>query len=111
MALAIEIEGLSKDFPVGFWKKRPYRALDGLNLQVEQGEVFGFLGPNGSGKSTTIKLLMQLIFPTAGSARILGLPAGDLPRAESLLRQSIRENPGDLKSRAILAALLRHQAE
>lgn len=78
MALAIEIEGLSKDFQIGFWKKRPYRALDGLNLQVEQGEVFGFLGPNGSGKSTTIKLLMQLIFPTAGSARILGLPAGDL---------------------------------
>jgi ABC-2 type transport system ATP-binding protein len=76
--LAIEAEGLTKDYLVGFWRPRPYRALDGLNLAVEHGEVYGFLGPNGAGKSTTIKLLMQLIFPTAGSARILGHPVGDL---------------------------------
>ena len=77
MAAAIETEGLSKDFSVGFWRPRPYRALDGLTLQVAEGEVFGFLGPNGAGKSTTLKLLMQLIYPTAGDARILGRPVGD----------------------------------
>ena len=75
---AIETEGLTKDFLVGFWRPRPYRALDALTLSVESGEVFGFLGPNGAGKSTTLKLLMQLIFPTKGSARILGSPAGDV---------------------------------
>jgi len=48
-------------------------------MQVEEGEVFGFLGPNGAGKSTTIKLLMGIIFPTAGSARILGKPVSDVP--------------------------------
>ena len=78
MAAAIETENLTKDFLVGFWRPRPYRALDGLTLSVEPGEVFGFLGPNGAGKSTTLKLLMQLIFPTAGHARILGKPAGDV---------------------------------
>ena len=78
MAVAIETENLTKDFPVGFWRPRPYRALDGLTLQVEAGEVFGFLGPNGAGKSTTLKLLMQLLYPTRGNARILGRPAGDV---------------------------------
>ena len=76
--LVIETEKLTKDYAVGFWRKRPYRALDGLDLAVEQGEVYGFLGPNGAGKSTAIKLLMQLIFPTSGTARILGRPAGDV---------------------------------
>ena len=75
---AIETEGLTKDYLVGFWRPRPYRALDALTLSVETGEVFGFLGPNGAGKSTTLKLLMQLIFPTEGSARILGSPVGDV---------------------------------
>ena len=78
MAAAIETDNLTKDFLVGFWRPRPYRALDGLSLAVESGEVFGFLGPNGAGKSTTLKLLMQLIYPTAGSARILGKPVGDV---------------------------------
>ncbi|MEO8678849.1 MAG: ABC transporter ATP-binding protein, partial [Vicinamibacterales bacterium] len=57
---------------------RPYRALDGLTIQVQAGEVFGFLGPNGAGKSTALKLLMQLLYPTRGSAKILGRPVGDL---------------------------------
>ena len=70
----IEIENLTKDFQVGFWKKHPVRALDHLNLCVEKGEVFGFLGPNGAGKTTTLKLLMDLIRPTEGSARVLGEP-------------------------------------
>lgn len=75
---AIETEELTKDYNVGFWRPKPYRALDRLTMTVEAGEVFGFLGPNGAGKSTTLKLLMGLIFPTSGSARILGKPLGDL---------------------------------
>jgi ABC-2 type transport system ATP-binding protein len=73
---AIEITGLTKDFYIGFWRKRPWRALDSLSLQVERGEVFGFLGHNGAGKTTTLKLLNGIIFPTAGSATILGKPIG-----------------------------------
>jgi ABC-2 type transport system ATP-binding protein len=75
---AIETENLTKDYLVGFWRPRPYRALDGLTMTVEEGEVFGFLGPNGAGKSTTLKLLMGLIRPTSGVARILGRPVADL---------------------------------
>ena len=75
---AIETQELTKDYLVGFWRPRPYRALDRLTLSVGEGEVFGFLGPNGAGKSTTLKLLMGLIFPTSGSAMILGRPFGDL---------------------------------
>ena len=78
MAPAIETEDLTKDYKIGFWRPRPYRALDGLTLGVEPGEVFGFLGPNGAGKTTTLKLLMQLVFPTSGRAAILGRPVGDL---------------------------------
>jgi ABC-2 type transport system ATP-binding protein len=76
--LAIKTENLSKDFPIGFWRPRPYRALDNLSLEVAEGETFGFLGPNGAGKTTTLKLLMQLIYPTSGHAEILGRPVGDL---------------------------------
>jgi ABC-2 type transport system ATP-binding protein len=75
---AIRTDGLTKDFSVGFWRKRTHRALDQLTLSVEPGEVFGFLGPNGAGKTTTLKLLMQLIFPTSGVAEILGRPAGSI---------------------------------
>jgi ABC-2 type transport system ATP-binding protein len=75
---AIQVEELSKDYFVGFWRPKPYRALDRLTFSVDEGEVFGFLGPNGAGKSTTLKLLMGLIFPTSGTARILGKPVGDL---------------------------------
>lgn len=74
----VEIEKLTKDFSVGFWKKRPLRALDALSLEVHQGEIFGFLGPNGAGKSTTLKILMDLLRPSSGSARILGRPTGDV---------------------------------
>jgi ABC-2 type transport system ATP-binding protein len=75
---AIKTEGLTKHYTKGFWRPRPYTALQDLTLQVGQGEVFGFLGPNGAGKTTTLKLLMQLIFPTAGRAEILGRPVGDV---------------------------------
>ena len=73
----IETIGLEKRYLVGFWRKREKMGLRPLNLAVEKGEVFGFLGPNGAGKTTTLKLLMGLIFPTAGSANILGLSCHD----------------------------------
>ena len=79
---AIEILGLEKTYPVGFWRKRPKRALWPLHLKVEEGEIFGFLGPNGAGKTTTLKLLMGLVFPTAGTARILGMEVDD-PRMKA----------------------------
>jgi ABC-2 type transport system ATP-binding protein len=69
---AIQIQGLSKDYTTGFWKKQRRTGLKPLNLDVELGETFGFLGPNGAGKTTTLKLLMGISFPTAGSATILG---------------------------------------
>jgi ABC-2 type transport system ATP-binding protein len=75
---AIEIENLTKDYPFGFLHLKKKRSLEGLTMQVESGEVFGFLGPNGAGKSTTIKLLVGLIFPDAGSASILGKPTTDI---------------------------------
>jgi ABC-2 type transport system ATP-binding protein len=78
MASAIRIEGLTKDYYVGFWRRRAYRALDQLTLDIQSGEVFGFLGPNGAGKTTTLKLLMQLIYPTSGRAEILGRPVGEV---------------------------------
>jgi ABC-2 type transport system ATP-binding protein len=79
---AIEILGLEKTYTIGFWRKRPKYALRPLDLKVEEGEIFGFLGPNGAGKTTTLKLLMGLIFPTAGSARILGVAVDD-PRMKA----------------------------
>jgi ABC-2 type transport system ATP-binding protein len=79
---AIEISGLEKTYSVGFWRKRPKLALRPLNLAVEDGEIFGFLGPNGAGKTTTLKLLMGLVFPTGGTAKILGMELND-PRMKA----------------------------
>ena len=87
----LEIENLTKDFSVGFWKKHPVRALDALCLEVCQGEIFGFLGPNGAGKSTTIKLLMHLLHPTSGTARILGQPVDAVSMHQSI--GYLPENP------------------
>src|SRR6266550_2481893 len=77
-APAIETQNLTKEYPHGFLHLKRKTSLEGLTMQVQDGEVFGFIGPNGAGKSTTIKLLMRLIFPTAGSARILGKPISDV---------------------------------
>jgi ABC-2 type transport system ATP-binding protein len=79
---AIEILGLEKTYHVGFWRKKPKLALRPLHLNVNVGEIFGFLGPNGAGKTTTLKLLMGLVFPTAGTARILGMEIND-PRMKA----------------------------
>lgn len=78
MTTVVEINNLTKDYEVGFWRKRKVRALDGLYLTVTNGEIFGFLGANGAGKTTTLKLLMRLIFPTGGTARILGRDIADI---------------------------------
>jgi ABC-2 type transport system ATP-binding protein len=74
----VEINNLTKDYEVGFWRKRKVRALDHLSLTVNEGEILGFLGANGAGKTTTLKLLMRLIFPTEGTARILGRDIADV---------------------------------
>ena len=76
MAAAISIQGLTKKY-VDVWQKQEVIAVNNLNLQVEEGEIFGFLGRNGAGKTTTIKMLLGLVFPTAGDATLLGKPMGD----------------------------------
>jgi len=79
---AIETVALEKTYSVGFWRKATRQALKPLTLAVPEHEVFGFLGPNGAGKTTTLKLLMGLIFPTGGSAKILGMSVDD-PRVKA----------------------------
>jgi len=74
---AVETKDLTKVY-VDFWGRPKVRAIDRLNLSINRGEIFGLLGPNGSGKTTTIKLLLGLIFPTAGEAVVLGHPPGDV---------------------------------
>jgi len=73
----IEIAGLEKTYSTGFFRKTKKFALRPLELRVEQGEIFGYLGPNGAGKTTTLKMLMGLVFPSGGSARILGMDIND----------------------------------
>src|SRR5436190_21322564 len=63
---SIEVEGLVREF-----KKGP-RAVDGIDLRVDPGEIYGFLGPNGAGKSTTVLVLTTLLPPTSGTARVAG---------------------------------------
>jgi len=72
MTTALQISNLTKDYKTGFFKQRSVRALDGLTLEVRSGQIFGFLGGNGAGKTTTIKILMGLLHPTTGEAKILG---------------------------------------
>ncbi len=81
---AIEILGFQKNYTVGFWRKKQRTALKPLSLNVENNEVFGFLGPNGAGKTTTIKLLTGLIFPSAGTAKILGMDWRD-PKVKDVI--------------------------
>ncbi len=78
MPTVIEIDGLTKEYEAGFLRKRKTRALDALSLTVKKGQIFGFLGANGAGKTTTLKLLMRLIYPTSGTARILGRDISDI---------------------------------
>ncbi|HEY3298452.1 MAG TPA: ABC transporter ATP-binding protein [Armatimonadota bacterium] len=77
MAVAVKIDGLTKTYKL-LTRKEPVNAVSNLNLKVEEGEIFGFLGPNGAGKTTTIKMLLGLVYPSKGTASILGKPAGDI---------------------------------
>lgn len=74
----VEIEGLNKHYETGFWRKKQVRGLEDLSLKVAPGQIFGFLGGNGAGKTTTIKILMRLLYPTSGTARILGKDISDV---------------------------------
>src|ERR1044071_5265780 len=76
MAAAVSTQGLTKKY-LDVWNKAEITAVDNLTIEVEEGEIFGFLGRNGAGKTTTIKMLLGLIFPTAGDATLLGKPMGD----------------------------------
>ena len=88
--MILRTEGLTKEFSLGLRRKRIYAVQD-LELQVQQGEIFGFVGPNGAGKTTTIKMLMGLIFPTRGRAFIFDKP---IPTNESKRRIGyLPENP------------------
>jgi ABC-2 type transport system ATP-binding protein len=91
MAAVIEIEGLRKTYRR--FRKPPTIALDGLDLEVPEGGVFGFLGPNGAGKTTTIRCVLGLVSASAGRARVLG---GEVPGTlPNVIRQvgSIVEAP------------------
>ena len=91
MSIAIATQNLSKTYKAGFWKTKSLHALDDLNLEVRENEIFGYLGPNGAGKSTTFKLLMSLIYPSSGRAEILGKSVYDL-KARSKIGY-LPENP------------------
>lgn len=100
--VVIRTSGLIKDYG-------SLRALDGLDLEVRRGEVFGFLGPNGAGKSTTIRILLDVLRPTAGTAEVLGVtPSSGGPA----LRARIGYLPGELVTlgRHTAGGLLRHLA-
>jgi len=90
MNSVIETRNLTKVYRTG---RNETHALDGLDLTVREGEIFGYLGPNGAGKTTTIRLLLDLIRPTAGSARVLGL---DVNADSVALRQRVGYLPGEL---------------
>lgn len=72
----IRTQGLTKVFKIGKKLKEDFTAVDGLDLHVPRGQVFGFLGPNGAGKTTTVRMLTSLIHPTAGQAQVNGLTLG-----------------------------------
>src|SRR4028119_826185 len=82
----IEVEGLVRDF------KNGPRAVDGIDLQVRPGEIYGFLGPNGAGKSTTVLMLTTLLPPTGGTARVAGSHTlRDRPPARARVAGALQE--------------------
>src|SRR5580692_12789136 len=87
---AIEAEGLVRDF------KGDVRAVDGIDLQVSPGEIYGFLGPNGAGKSTTVLMLTTLLAPSAGTARVAGFDVVERgPDVRNAIGAALQEAPLD----------------
>lgn len=89
--VVIRTTGLVKDYRPRRRGTGGVRALDGVDLEVRRGEVFGFLGPNGAGKSTLIRILLDLLRPTAGSVEVLGVAPGG-----AAMRGSVGYLPGEL---------------
>ncbi len=81
--IIIETRNLTKVYR-DFWGRQKVRALKALDLEIRRGEIFGLLGPNGSGKTTTIKLLLGLLFPTAGQALVFGRDAREVTKNERI---------------------------
>jgi ABC-2 type transport system ATP-binding protein len=79
----VETRSLTKVYR-DFWGRKKKTALNALDLTIHKGEIFGLLGPNGSGKTTTIKLLLGLLFPTAGDAFVFGEPAAKVEKNERI---------------------------
>ena len=86
----LEVSDLHKTFYIGFFRKR-VEAVRGISFEVKRGEIFGFVGHNGAGKTTSIKMMLQLIYPDRGGVKIFGAPAGD-PAARQRLGY-LPENP------------------
>src|ERR687884_254997 len=113
-AASIEVEGLVREY-----KKGP-RAVDGIDLAVAPGEIFGFLGPNGAGKSTTVHMLTTLLPPTSGTARVAGFDVvREGPRVRATIGAALQEAALDplltgrehLRLQASLQALSREDRE
>jgi len=81
--VVIQTRNLSKVYR-DFWGRQIVKALKALDLEIQQGEIFGLVGPNGSGKTTTIKLLLGLLFPSSGEAIVLGKQASDVTKNERI---------------------------
>jgi len=77
MTMAVETRGLRKEFALGWFRGR-LLAVEGLDMEVRKGEVFGLLGPNGSGKSTAMKMILGLLRPTSGQAEVCGYRSGTI---------------------------------
>ncbi len=111
---SIEVDGLVREF-----KKGP-RAVDGIDLRVEPGEIYGFLGPNGAGKSTTVLMLTTLLPPTAGTARVGGYDVvKEGPRVRSVIGAALQEAALDpmltgrdhLRLQSTLQGIARHDRQ
>jgi len=76
-SIVVQTHGLTKTYRTGFWLNQRVTSLRKCDLTVHQGETFGLLGPNGAGKTTLLKILLGIVHPTQGRARVLGQPVGD----------------------------------
>jgi ABC-2 type transport system ATP-binding protein len=92
MAYAIKAEGIFKTFRSGWWKKRQKEALKGIDLQIEEKEIFGILGPNGAGKTTLLSILCTLLLPDRGNVYILGM---DVLHDERQIRKKVNIASGN----------------